>query len=186
MKPQILFRKIHHWGSIIVALPLILMIGAGIFLMLKKEIEWIQPSTIRGSETGVPPLSVAELFESAKTASDANINSWDDLDRLDFKLGKGVAKFVGKNNWEVQIDTHTGDVLQVSFRRSDIIESLHDGSFFSDGVKLYLFLPAGIVLFILWCTGLYLFFLPHLKKRQKRQQKNSRQQSIKGSRQPAE
>lgn len=173
------------------ALPLMLMIGAGIFLMLKKEFDWIQPSTVAGSEAGVPSLSVAELFEAAKSASNANLKSWDDLDRLDFKLGKGVAKFVGHNNWEVQVDTHTGDVLQVSFRRSDIIESLHDGSFFSDGVKLYLFLPAGIVLFILWCTGLYLFFLPHLKKRQKRQKKkgllkpNSRQ-SVKGNQQPAE
>ncbi len=168
-----------------------LMIGAGIFLMLKKEFDWIQPPTIEGSEAGIPTLSVAELFEAAKTAPDANFDSWDDLDRLDFKLGKGVAKFVGVNNWEVQVDTHTGAVLQVSFRRSDIIESLHDGSFFSDGVKLFLFLPAGIGLFILWCTGLYLFFLPHLKNRQKKQNKKkltklAESQTVEGARQPAE
>jgi len=168
-----------------------LMIGAGIFLMLKKEFDWIQPSTIGGSEAGVPTLSVEQLFEAAKLAPDANFKTWDDLDRLDFKIGKGVAKFVGINNWEVQVDTHTGDVLQVSFRRSDIIESLHDGSFFSDGVKLYLFLPAGIGLFLLWCTGLYLFFLPHLKNRQKKQKKKklaktAGSQSVKGAQQPAE
>lgn len=191
MKPQILFRKIHHWGSIFVALPLLLMIGAGIFLMLKKEISWIQPPTVSGSQTGVPSLTIAQMFEAAKTAPDAGFTSWDDLDRLDFKPGKGVAKFVGHNNWEVQIDTHTGAVLQVSFRRSDIIESLHDGSFFSDGTKLYVFLPAGVLLFILWCTGLYLFFLPHLKKRQKRLKKKNQENSagntsVKGARQPAE
>lgn len=191
MKPQILFRKVHHWGSIFVALPLMLMIGAGIFLMLKKEITWIQPQTIEGSQTGVPLLTVAQMFEAAKKASEAGFASWDDLDRLDFKPGKGVAKFVGHNNWEVQVDTHTGELLQVSFRRSDIIESLHDGSFFSDGIKLYLFLPAGIGLFILWCTGLYLFFLPHLKKRKNRLNKKSRAKpavdaTVKGARQPAE
>ncbi len=205
MKPQILFRKVHHWGSIFVALPLMLMIGAGIFLMLKKEITWIQPQTIEGSQTGVPLLTVAQMFEAAKKASEAGFASWDDLDRLDFKPGKGVAKFVGHNNWEVQVDTHTGELLQVSFRRSDIIESLHDGSFFSDGIKLYLFLPAGIGLFILWCTGLYLFFLPHLKNRQKAHQKNNQKNqqktlttqkkknpgtaadaTVKGARQPAE
>lgn len=200
LKPQILFRKIHHWGSIFVALPLMLMIGAGIFLMLKKEITWIQPQTIEGSQTGVPVLSVAQMFEAAKLAPEADFTSWDDLDRLDFKPGKGVAKFVGHNNWEVQVDTHTGELLQVSFRRSDIIESLHDGSFFSDDIKLYLFLPAGIGLFILWCTGLYLFFLPHLKNRQKHkknQRKNQTNQqekiqkttadaSVKGAQQPAE
>lgn len=187
LKPQILFRKIHHWGSICVALPLLLMIGAGILLMLKKESDWIQPATIAGSETGVPSLTVEELFVAAKAVPESGFTSWQNLERVDFKPGKGVAKFVGANNWEVQVDTHTGEILQVAFRRSDIIESLHDGSFFSDATKLYLFLPAGILLFILWATGLYLFFLPHLKKRKKKlAKKKTANPSTEGVSQPAE
>lgn len=155
--------------------------------MLKKEVTWIQPETQRGSGSGVPSLSVAQMFEAAKSVEVAELTTWDDLQRVDFKPGKGVVKFVGSNDWEVQIDTHTGDVLQVAYRRSDFIESLHDGSFFGDGFKLYLFLPAGIVLFVLWLTGLYLFFLPYFKKSQKKRTKNARKVGVaEGKTQPAE
>lgn len=191
MKPQILLRKIHHWGSILIALPLLVMIVAGLFLMLKKEISWIQPETVRGSAVGMPTLTVEQLFEAAKSVPEAGFAEFEDLQRLDFKPGKGVVKFVSETNWEVQVDTHTGEVLQAAFRRSDIIESLHDGSFFADEVKLYLFLPAGIALFVLWATGLYLFFLPHVKKRQKKRhqhnsKKNTTRRPTEGVHQPAE
>ena len=163
------------------------MIGAGLFLMLKKEVSWIQPETQRGSQSGVPLLSVEELFAAAKTVEVAELATWEELERVDFKPGKGVVKFVGTNDWEVQVDTHTGSILQVSYRRSDFIESLHDGSFFGDGVKLYLFLPAGVVLFVLWLTGLYLFFLPHIKKSQKNRAKKAQKMSLtKRNTQPAE
>lgn len=192
MKPQILLRKIHYWGSIIVALPLLLMIGAGILLMLKKEAEWIQPPSMRGVDAGLPSLTVLQLFDAAKTAPEAADWQWADMERVDFKPGKGIVKFVGSNDWEVQVDTVTGRVLQVAYRRSDFIEALHDGSFFGDGVKLYFFLPAGIILFGLWGTGLYLFFQAHIVKRRKRKARASSartfQHSVedKGSKIPAE
>ena len=58
-------------------------------------------------------------------------------------------------------------------RRSDLIESLHDGSFFSEPAKLWVFLPASIVFAILWFTGIYLFFQPYIAKRKKRLRKQS-------------
>lgn len=36
MKLQVLLRKIHHWGSIVIAIPLLVMIGAGVLLQMKK------------------------------------------------------------------------------------------------------------------------------------------------------
>ena len=169
MKTQVLLRKIHHWGSLIIMVQMGLVIGAGLLLSIKKEIDWIQPPTVKGSEHGVvPQMSVDELFAVAKKTPELGLTDWRDLSRVDIKPGKGVVKFVSVNNWEAQIDTATGEVLQVAFRRSDIIESLHDGSFFADWVKLYIFFPSGIILMTLWGTGIYLFFLPHLKKMQKR------------------
>ena len=165
---QVLLRQIHHWGSIVVALPLIVMIGAGLLLMLKKEIEWIQPPTQRGASQDLPALSLEALFAAAKAVPEAAFTDWRDLERVDFKASKGVVKFVGESRWEVQVDTATGEVLQVAYRRSDLIESIHDGSFFADWAKLYLFLPAGVVLLLLWLTGLYLFVLPHVKRWRKR------------------
>lgn len=169
MKTQVLLRQIHHWGSLAIMLQMGLVIGAGLLLSLKKEIEWIQPSTIKGEETNATPVqSINALFAVAKEVPELALNDWRDLSRVDFKPGKGVVKFVSANNWEAQVDTHTGEILSVAFRRSDIIESLHDGSFFADWVKLYVFFPSGVVLMVLWGTGIYLFFLPHYKKLQKK------------------
>ncbi|MEO1476838.1 MAG: PepSY-associated TM helix domain-containing protein [Pseudomonadota bacterium] len=173
MKLRVLFRQIHHWSSIVVALPLIIMIGAGVLLMLKKEIAWIQPPTERGVAAEGPMLALDDLLAAAMTADEAGFETWEDIDRIDVRPGKGVAKFRGENHWEVQVDTRTGEVLHVAFRRSDIIESIHDGSFFASWTKLFLFLPAGIVLFGLWLTGMYLFFLPHVKNWQKRRAKRA-------------
>ncbi len=175
MKLRILLRKVHHWGSIVIALPLMVMIGAGLVLMLKKEVSWIQPPTVSGVSAQMPERSLAELFAAAQGVERAGLHDWADLDRADIKPGKGVIKFIGENRWEVQVDTATGEVLQVAYRRSDLIESLHDGSFFAGWTKLFLFLPSGVILLVLWGTGLYLFFLPHVKNYQKRR---ARRQSL--------
>ena len=52
--------------------------------------------------------------------------------------------------WEVQLNADTGEVLHTAIRRSDVIESIHDGSWFHESFKLWVFLPAGIILAILW------------------------------------
>ena len=69
-------------------------------------------------------------------------------------------KIRGVNRWEVQLDATTGAVLSSTYRRSDLIESIHDGSWFHDRVKLWIFLPSGVVLLALWVTGMYLWILP--------------------------
>jgi hypothetical protein len=68
----------------------------------------------------------------------------------------------------VQVDLQTGEVLQVAYRRSDLIESLHDGSWFHDRAKLWVFLPVAVVVLGLWGTGIYLFFLPYAVRRSRR------------------
>ncbi|MEM9170817.1 MAG: hypothetical protein AAGC56_14335, partial [Pseudomonadota bacterium] len=109
----------------------------------------------------------------ARGVPEMDVDAWTDIARVDVKPGKGMVKIVAKNNWETQIDAATGEVLQVAYRRSDVIEALHDGSFFADWAKLYLFLPAGLVLAGLWGTGIYLFVLPQWKKAQKRARKSN-------------
>jgi len=176
MKLQVLLRKIHHWGSIVIAIPLLVMIGAGILLQVKKQVDWIQPPTLKGSQLeGSPKATLQDMFEAAKSVHEAGIENWENLERVDFKPDKGIIKFISKSRWEVQVDTTTAEVLQVKYRRSDLIESIHDGSFFAgDATKLYLFLPASIALFVLWLTGLYMFFLPYFKKAQKKKKKRKK------------
>ena len=167
MKASVLNRKLHRWGSILTALPLLVIIVTGIILQLKKDWSWVQPPT---AKSGDPALEISfdEILQVASTVENAQISSWDDVDRLDVRPDKGVVKVRAKNRWEVQIDGKSGEILQVDFRRSDWIESLHDGSWFGDPVKLWIFLPTAIILLGLWITGIYLWLLPHLVKRRKR------------------
>jgi hypothetical protein len=78
---------------------------------------------------------------------------------------KGLVKVNARNHWELQLDAATGQRLQVAYRRSDLLESLHDGSWFHPNAKLWVFLPAGFVLLGPWITGAYLFLLPFRARR---------------------
>lgn len=167
MKPSRLNRVIHRWGSIAIALPALIVLASGVLLQLKKESSWIQPATQAGSNQP-PQISFSRILEIARTVPEARVESWDDIDRLDVRPDKGMLKVRCKNCWEVQLDAASGDVLQVAYRRFDLIEGIHDGSIFSELVKLGIFLPTAIVLIVLWGTGVYLFLLPHLAKRNKR------------------
>lgn len=160
-------RRLHRIGAIVSLLPAFVIIASGIVLQLKKEVAWIQPPTERGS-TQELQISFDRVLEVARGVPEAEIESWADVDRLDVRPGKGMLKVRAKNHWEVQVDATTGDVLQVAYRRSDLIESIHDGSFFHGAAKLWVWLPTGILLFVLWLSGLYLWLLPHRVRRRRK------------------
>ena len=169
---RILMRKWHRWGAILTAVPFLLIIVSGILLQLKKEWSWVQPPTAKG-KGDTPTVSLDAIFEATKSVPEAEVSGWNDIDRLDLQPRRGVVKVQAKNRWEVQIDLQTAKVLQVAYRRSDLIESLHDGSFFDDRVKLWVFLPVAVIVFTLWGTGIYLFFLPIIVRWSKRQRSKS-------------
>jgi len=156
-------RKIHKWGSLIVALPILVVIISGILLLVRKEFAYLQPPSQKGiSQT--PSISFERILEQVKQVEQAQVNQWSDIDRLDVRPSKGITKVRAKSQWEIQIDNETGEVLQVAYRRSDFLESLHDGTFFEKNAHLWLMLPAAIVLLFLWLTGMYLFFQPYIKR----------------------
>jgi len=163
-------RVIHYWGSLACALPLLVVIISGILLMLKKESHWIQPSSQRGIET-TPKIAFSEVLETVKRIPEAKISHWDDVKLLDVRPSKGIIKVRAKNRWEIQLDAATSEVLQVAYRRSDLIEELHDGSFFHDKVKMGIFLPSAFILLILWVTGMYLFVSRQLMKSKRKTKK---------------
>ena len=116
-------------------------------------------------------MSFQQVLQIAQTVPELQVSEWQHIDRIDVRPGKGIMKVVASNDWEAQIDAQTGDILHVAYRRSDIIEAIHDGSWFADFAKLWLFLPAGILLFLMWCSGavlLYTTLSSKLKKRNAR------------------
>lgn len=160
-----------------------MVVVSGVILQLKKEFAWIQPTTKKGS-SGTLSLSFDEILDATRRIPEAEVQHWDDIDRVDVRPGKGMLKVRCANGWEIQLDAKTGEVLQVAYRRSDLIESIHDGSFFHDRVKLWVFLPTASVLGMLWLTGVYLFFLPYYakwKKRRKKAREGGRSTSVKST-----
>ena len=141
------------------------MVSSGIMLQLKKQSNWIQPNVEVTSSS--KPIMLQSYLDAVSTVKEANISSWDDIERIDISPDKGIAKIKSKNNWEIQIDIETTEIYAKNYRRSDIIESIHDGSFFSEVVKYGWFLPSGILLLILSLTGIYMFFIPILRRRKK-------------------
>lgn len=166
-------RKLHRWGAILIALPFLIVLLSGLFLQVKKEFGWIQAPTSTGSSTGAS-LAFDKVLDIAQSIPKLETEKWTDIDRLDVRPDKGIIKIRGINGWEAQIDAHTAEILDVSKRRSDIIEAIHDGSWFHDKAKLWIFLPSAVVVTILWLTGIYLFFYPYYAKRRNRKRLDKR------------
>ena len=60
-------------------------------LLVKKEFEWIQPTTVKASAR-VSTLTLEQILVSVQSISELDIKGWQDIDRLDIRPNKGVIK----------------------------------------------------------------------------------------------
>jgi uncharacterized iron-regulated membrane protein len=153
--PRIASRKLHRWGALTIAIPFLLVLLTGLLLQVKKQVTWVQPPE-QEREAGGPLVAHERLLEIARSVPQAGVRGWEDIDRLDFRPSKGVVKVLANSRWEMQVDLRTGELLQTAYRRSDLIEDLHTGGWFSEGIKLWLFFPAALIVTVLWVTGMYM------------------------------
>ena len=168
MRFNVLTRKIHYWTTVLIGVPILIMASSGLLLQLKKQWTWVQPEERRGTGT-TPKLNLEGVLSAVRGVPDLGVTGWDDVNRIDLRPGRGLAKVWLRNGWEVQVDLGTSRILQTAYRRSDLIESIHDGSFFAGDVsKLGLFLPSGIALLLMWVTGLWMFWVPLAAKRRRK------------------
>jgi uncharacterized iron-regulated membrane protein len=165
---NVLNRKLHYWGSFAVAVPLLIIICSGLLLQAKKHWTWVQPAEHRGTGTA-PAIDFDGILGSVKQVDGLGVRGWEDISRLDVRPDRGLVKVTLNSGHEVQVDLGTGRVLQSAYRRSDLIESIHDGSVFGgDWTKLGVFLPAGLVLLGLWVGGMWMWWVPFIAKRRRR------------------
>lgn len=168
MRFNVLNRKIHYWATPIFAIPLLVIIASGLLLQVKKQWSFVQPPEQRGAASE-PKIELSGILSSLQSADNLNVKDWGDVDRIDLRPKKGLAKVLLKTGYEVQVDLADGRILQIAYRRSDLIEALHDGSFFGgDFVKLGLFLPTALGLLLMWGTGLWMFWVPFSVKWKKK------------------
>jgi uncharacterized iron-regulated membrane protein len=170
---NVLNRKVHYWAAGIIAIPLIVVAVTGSLLQLKKHWSWVQPPEQRGS-VKAPQIELSGILEALKKEPRLQVQSWDDVKRLDVRPDRGVVKAWLQTDWEAQIDLGTAEILQIAYRRSDWLESIHDGSIFGDVVKLGWFFPAALGLVLLWLGGVWMFIWPLINKRRVRHRKEAK------------
>jgi hypothetical protein len=113
----------------------------------------------------------------AQSYSKNTLKKEDEIDRIDIRPQKGIAKIVFAQHFtELQLDCKTGEILSVSTRKSDFIEKIHDGSIVdyfvktsSDQFKLFYTTAASLSLILLSFSGFWLWYNPiRIKKRKKK------------------
>lgn len=161
-------RKVHYWASLFLLFSIFVIAGTGTLLAVKKDFASLQPPTAAGSRAGLPERPMASLLESVNSAPGHEGVGVEDIDRIDVRPADGIAKVVLHSRTELQVDLHSGAVLQTGYRTSDWLETIHDFSFMGDWAKYVFSFGSGIALLVMAATGVYLFVLPFLVKRAKR------------------
>lgn len=166
------FWKTHKWVGILLSLLFLNVAITGILLLEKKNFAWIQPPTMVGKEGAVADfIDTQRLFEIIFSQGNSNFRSIEDIDRVDFRPGKRVFKVRSKHNYaEIQVDAVGGGVLSVASRPSDLLEAVHDGSYYAGWMHAALMPVAGGGLTFVSLSGLYLWLASWM--RQRRHKKN--------------
>lgn len=151
-----ILRRMHRTAALCIAGPLLIIVSTGLILHLRKESSWIEPP-----EVGVPgsafELSVNQIPNGARRALPDKIRGWEDVDSVNIQPRKGLVIVRTVDRWEVQLHPTTADTLQVVRRRVDLIQQLHDGSWFGQPVKFAVFFTSGLLLTIVLGSGLFIF-----------------------------
>lgn len=154
--------------AIILAVPLIIIFSTGILLSISSKVQWLQPKVEKKitAPEGVS-LSFDRILEIAQTVPEAEIKTWNDVAQIDARPKSSVVRVRAKNYWEVQIHGHTGEVLSSAKRWKTFFILVHDGSWFAEWVKNWIFIPSGVGALLLWITGILIWIIPVFKKRGK-------------------
>ncbi len=139
----------------------------GILLGWKKNIDTLQPPTLKSESTELTEwVSFHAVAKSASHAIDSITHEENPIDRFDVRLDKGIIKVLfTKGYWEVQVDAKTGKALSVARRHADWIEHVHDGSIIGDTFKLIYTNYIGWGLLTLAITGFFLWYGPRAIRR---------------------
>ncbi len=161
----------HRYLSLALSVLVAVSSVTGILLGWKKQVDWLQPPTAKGSEGDLSAwLPLADLRRVAQVAfrQNALAGSPDEVDRMDVRPSKNSVKVIfAHDDWEVQVDGVTGEVKSVAQRHADWIERIHDGSIVSEAFKLVSMNVLGLGLLVTVVTGGWLYFGPKKMRRLK-------------------
>ena len=173
------FRKIHRAMGALLFVFFFFISVSGILLGWKNNSSGlILPETQMGTTNNLAQWKpIYSLYNNAcfilQDSISPNISL--EIDRIDIRKERGIVKFVfEEQNWEIQLDGATGELLQIGKRHSDFIEDLHDGSVLdtwfntsNKQFKLVYTTILGTALLFFTITGFWLWYGPKRMKRRK-------------------
>jgi uncharacterized iron-regulated membrane protein len=163
-----LLRRIHYWTSLPLLITVFIIAATGTVLALKKDFAALQPPAQSGSEPGDLRRPVSDLVAAVATVPGHEGIGWQDVDRIDLRPADGVAKVILHTRTEIQVDVASGEVLQVGYRTSDLLETIHDFSILGGWAKYVFSFGSGLAILLMAGTGVYLFLLPILGRRKRK------------------
>ncbi len=174
------YRKYHRTIAMVSLLFFVSTAVTGLLLGWKKNTNgYILPKSYKGTSTNPKDwVSIDSLHSTAirilHDSIDPNLGT--SLQRIDMRPNKGMVKFIFNDHFhEVQLDLATAELLALQYRRSDIIENIHDGSildfaFDTSGEKFKLVYNTimGSALLFLTFSGFWLWMNPKRIRRERR------------------
>ena len=164
------FWTTHKWTGIVLSIAFTCTAVTGFMLLFKKKVDWLQPPTqtdIAGDTADF--ITMQQMFDIVWEQEHADFTSLADIDRVDFRPNDRVFKVRSKHhNAELQVGAISGGVLSVSQRTSDLVENIHDGSFFAGWVHSWIMPLAAIGLLFMIFSGLWLWIEPTIRKRRRK------------------
>lgn len=170
-------RALHRWVGLTGSLALVLIAGTGFLLATKDTFGWVKPPTHDGADYDVLAqiVSLDQAAQSAFALGIPELQSKDDIERIDYRPEKNVFKIVSHRGYhEVQVCGATGEVLNVAKRVDQLTEDLHDLSYFAEALHLYGLPVVSLLLFLLGVTGVIIFFVPVVRRWRFRRTRSSK------------
>ena len=172
------FRWLHRKLAVALFVFFILIGITGLLLGIKKQTGHLAPTQkgLSADPSGWLPLAVLEKKAKQYLTDSVSSELNTELDRIDVRPGKGIAKFLFVHHyWSLQLDCTTGTVLSVEERTSDFIEDLHDGSILDniigtsdEQIKVGYTVVMALSLLILVVSGIWLWYGPKRIRQLKR------------------
>jgi len=166
-------RSIHKYVGLFACLFLLVLSVTGFLLAVKGRMDWVRPETKQGAEvTSLAEIvGMQEVADAAFSAGFKELQKMEDIDRLEFHAEDRIFKVISKKGYrEVQVDGATGKVLSTGQRNDQLLEDLHDLSFFADAAHSWGLPAVAVGLFVLSCSGLVMYLVPVARRAKFRRQ----------------
>lgn len=168
-----LFRTLwllHRWLGVTAGFVVLLSASTGFLLLLKKQVDWLQPPVVQGADGGAEQLQpLAAVYGAVFALGLPELRREADIARIDFRPLHRVHKVVSEHgDVEVQVCAVTLRTSGPNVRHSDFIERLHDGSWFGDFVHGRVMPVVALVLLYLACSGYVMWLWPKWQRSRRR------------------